>query len=162
MIYCHLNKKDARGSYGCKDQLLINKMILEECKTQKKNLSTAWINYKKAFDSKPHTWIIKCLEIYEISHVIVSFITETIKNWKTTLHLNHNNGSLTSRPIMIKSGIFQGDSLSPLLFCLALAPLSSLLNESTYGYHTQGYKITHLLYMDDLKMYAKMTTSRLV
>ena len=45
-------------------------MILEECKTQKKNLSTAWIDYKKAFDSIPHTWIIKCLEIYGISLVI--------------------------------------------------------------------------------------------
>ena len=64
-------------------------------------------------------------------------------------------GFLTSRHIMIKSGIFQGDSLSPLPFYLTLAPLSSLINESTYGYHTQGHKITHLLYMDDLKMYAK-------
>ena len=36
-----------KGRYGCKDQLLINKMILEDCKTKKKNLSTAWIDYKK-------------------------------------------------------------------------------------------------------------------
>ena len=121
----------------------------------KKNLSTTWIDYKKAFDSIPHTWIIRCLEIYVISPVIVSFITETTKSWKTTLHLDHNNGSLTSRPIMIKSNIFQGDSLSPLLFFLNLTPLSSLLNEGTYGYHNQGHKITHLLCMDDLKMYAK-------
>ena len=93
--------------------------------------------------------------MYGITPLIISFITESMKNWKTTLHLNHNNGSLTSRCIMIKSGIFEGDSLSPLLFCLTLAPLSSLINESTYGYHTQGHKITQLLYMDDLKMYAK-------
>ena len=37
-----------RGSYGCKDQLLINKMILENCKSNPKNLSTAWIDYKKS------------------------------------------------------------------------------------------------------------------
>lgn len=30
----------------------------------------------------------------------------------------------------IKGGILRGDSLSPLLFCLALAPLSCLLNNS--------------------------------
>ena len=35
-----------KGSYGCKDQLLINKMILEECKIQKKNLFTTWIDCK--------------------------------------------------------------------------------------------------------------------
>ncbi|KAL9987105.1 hypothetical protein ACROYT_G001355 [Oculina patagonica] len=107
-----------RGSYGCKDQLLINKMILEDCKTKKKNLSTAWIDYKKAFDSVPHTWIIKCMEIYKICPVTVNFITESMKCWKTTLHLNHAEGSITSRPINIKSGIFQGDSLStPILSC---------------------------------------------
>ena len=36
------------NSYGCKDQLLINKMILENCrKSKSKNLSIAWIDYKK-------------------------------------------------------------------------------------------------------------------
>lgn len=34
-----------RGSYGCKDQLLINKAILEEATSKRKNLSTAWIDY---------------------------------------------------------------------------------------------------------------------
>ncbi|KAL9965991.1 hypothetical protein ACROYT_G023995 [Oculina patagonica] len=78
-----------RGSYGCKDQLLINKMILEDWKTKKKNLSTAWIDYKKAFDSVPHTCIIKCMEIYKICPVTVNFIAESMKCWKTTLHRNH-------------------------------------------------------------------------
>ena len=123
-------------------------MILEDCETKKKNLSTAWIDYKNAFDSVPHTWIIKCMDF-------INFIAESMKCWKTTLHLNHAEGSMTSRPINIKSGIFQGDSLSPLLFCLALAPLSSLLKATTYGYEAQGRTISHLFYMDDLKTYAK-------
>ena len=44
-----------KGSYGCKDQLLINKMLLENSRTCHRNLSTAWIDYRKAFDSVPHT-----------------------------------------------------------------------------------------------------------
>lgn len=75
--------------------------------------------------------------------------------WKTTLTLNYNKGTISSREIKINSGIFQGDSLSPLLFCIALAPLSSLLNESNYGYKISNANITHLFYMDDLKTYAK-------
>ena len=35
-----------KGSYGCKDQLLINKAIMEEVKSKKRNLSTTWIDYK--------------------------------------------------------------------------------------------------------------------
>ena len=39
----------ARNSYGCKDQLLLNKAILEDCKRKKKNLNVAWIDYRKGF-----------------------------------------------------------------------------------------------------------------
>ena len=53
-----------------------------------------------------------------------------MKWWKTILHLHHDKGMVTFRPIEIKSGIYQGDSLSPLVFCLALATLSSLRNKS--------------------------------
>ena len=73
------------------------------------------------------------------------------------MELNHTNvvGSLTPRSISIKSGIFQGNSLPPILFCLSLTPLSSLLNESSYGCEIQGKKVHHLFYMDDLKTYAR-------
>ena len=62
---------------------------------------------------------------------------------------------MTSRPIKIKSGIYQGDSLSPLVFCLALALRSSLLNKSGYGYNTLHGTISHLFYMGDLRTNAK-------
>ena len=66
-LYSQLEKKaimtpEQRGGkkdyYGCRDQLMINNAILENCK-KRKNLSTAWIDYKKAFDSVPHSWILK-------------------------------------------------------------------------------------------------------
>ena len=118
-------------------------------KTRKKNLSTVWVDYKKAFDSVPHSWILKCPEIYRISPNMKDFIKA---NGKQPSHLyNHNKGTISSREIKINSGIFQGDSLSPLLFCIALAPLSSLLNKSKYGYKISNAIITHLFYMDDLK-----------
>jgi hypothetical protein len=62
-----------RGSEGCKDQLLISKAILQECKRKKKNLSMAWIDYQKAFDRMPHSWIIKSLELIGISNKVIIF-----------------------------------------------------------------------------------------
>ena len=56
-----------RGSKGCKDQLLISKAILQECKRRKKNLSTAWIDYQKAFERVPYSWKIKSLELIGIN-----------------------------------------------------------------------------------------------
>lgn len=44
-----------------KKQLRINKRILESCATKHTGLSTAWINYLKAFDSVSHEWILQTL-----------------------------------------------------------------------------------------------------
>jgi hypothetical protein len=43
--------------------------------------------------------------------------------------------------------------LSPLLFCIALVPLTHELNRAEFGYQVHGAdkKKSHLLYMDDLK-----------
>ena len=57
----------------------------------------------------------------------------------------------------------QGDSLSPLLFRMALNPLSKEPNRTGNGYRmTTGHGetakrqlISHLLYMDDLKLYGR-------
>ena len=61
---------------------------------------------------------------------------------------------MQSQPIQIRRGIFQGDSLSPLIFCIALIPLTNELNRADCGYQVYGTerKISHLLYMDDLKL----------
>jgi hypothetical protein len=61
---------------------------------------------------------------------------------------------MQSQPIQIRRGIFQGDSLSPLLFCISLTPLTKELNRADGGYqvHASDRNISHLLYMDDLKL----------
>ena len=76
-------------------------------------------------------------------------------NWKTQITLTSEKGRLMSDRINIKRGIFQGDSLSPLLFCISLIVLSLELNSSGYGYKMGTVRITLLFYMDDLKLYAK-------
>ncbi|KAK7906619.1 hypothetical protein WMY93_015231 [Mugilogobius chulae] len=58
--------------------------------------------------------------------------------------------------VSIKCGIYKGDALSPLLFCIGLNPLSQIINKTGYGYRLRnGATISHLLYMDDIKLYAK-------
>ena len=54
---------------------------------------------------------------------------------------------------MVNSSIFQSDFLSPLLFCLALFALTSLMNKTQYGYKIKKKKINHLFYIDDIKLY---------
>jgi hypothetical protein len=56
--------------------------------------------------------------------------------------------------IRLKRGLFQGDSLSPLVFWLCVAPLSHALSERKgFNSNYQVKTITHLMFMDDLKLY---------
>ena len=43
-----------KHSWGCNNQLLINKMVLDQVKKQRRNLFMMWLDYHKAFDSVPH------------------------------------------------------------------------------------------------------------
>ena len=61
------------------------------------------------------------------------------------------------REVEIKRGIFQGDSLSPLVFVLALIQLSLILRKAKAACEEKigKGKINHLLFMDDLKLYSR-------
>mmetsp|Transcript_1842 Transcript_1842/g.2013 ORF Transcript_1842/g.2013 Transcript_1842/m.2013 type:complete len:89 (+) Transcript_1842:1-267(+) len=63
----------------------------------------------------------------------------------------HTKGCVDTDFITFLRGIFQGDSLSPLLFCLALAPIGNILKRDNIGYKITGKKVNNLLYIDDLK-----------
>ncbi len=78
-----------------------------------------------------------------------------MKLWKSEFIVNHG-GERHSTLITYKRGPFQGDSLSPLLFCLFLAPLSTSLSKRRGVVNGTLYtKITHTLFVDDLKIYAQ-------
>ena len=66
--------------------------------------------------------------------------------------------TIRTRPIVYKRGLSQGDALSPLLFCLANLPFSHVLKKQN-GYRircsTVKASITHMVYMDDLNLYAE-------
>ena len=153
LLYLVEQKGNAKNSRGTNDQLLIDKMVLKNCRQRKTNLFMAWIDYKKAFDSLPHSWISQCLKFFGICENIENLLDNAMTKWKTNLLLNGENLGTVS----IRKGIFQGDSLSPLLFTIAMIPLTKILQASKQGYEfsKQSAKISHLLYMDDLKLYAK-------
>ena len=141
-----------KKSYGTKDQLLIDKLIMKHAKNNKRKLRMVWIDYKKAYDSVPHSWIIKCLKMMGVADNIIIFLEMSMKFWKTVLTIN----SIGIGVVLIKCGIFQGDSLSPILFIICLIPLSAILGMNKMGYKLDlNTIVNHLLYMDDLKLYAK-------
>ena len=101
-----------RGSHRTKDQLLIDKRVLKDFKKRHTNLSMTWIDYRKAYDLVPHSWVNECMEMFGIAENLRTFLQKSMQQW--TLSLTANGEDLGE--VNVKRGIFQGDSLSPLLF----------------------------------------------
>ena len=72
-----------KGSWGFANQLLINKMILEQVRNNRRSLLMMWFDYKKSFDSVPvpHDWIIKALQLAKVPSKIINAISQLIKVW---------------------------------------------------------------------------------
>ena len=91
--------------------------------------------------------------MFRVTEKVQGFLKETMKTWRVELTCGNNNLG----EVNIRRGIFQGDSLSLLLFVVALIPLTHVLRSCVAGYEfaSNGQKINHLMFMDDLKLYAK-------
>ena len=139
-----------RNSRGCKEQLLIDKLVMKHCKRRRKDLYMTFIDYKKAYDSVPHSWLLSSMAMCGISPLILEFFAASLGQSYVDLFLNNN----CLGNIKIRRGIFQGDSVS-------LLPLSLLLNKQNLGDQmvmedASDLQISHRLYMDDLKLYSGM------
>ena len=156
--YDHLEKngllleeqKGNRGKcQGTKDRLAIDRCMLQNCRKRKKNLSIAWVDYKKAYDIIPHSRIIATMGMVGLADNIIGLIKQSMNKWKANLCAD---GKLL-RSVPIRREIFQGDLFSPLLFVIALLTLTHILRETGMGVPTR--KVNHLFFMDDLKLYGK-------
>ena len=137
-------KECRKGTRGTKDQLLIDKTIAKDCKRQLTSLAVAWIDYRKAYDMVPHSWIQKCMEMFGVAVNVGSFANISMKQWNTEVTASYQRlGN-----VKIRHGVFQGDSLYPLLFVLVMIPLTLVLRQTKACYELKkgGKKINHLLF----------------
>ena len=118
----------------------------------------AWIGYRKAYDLVPHSWVNQCMEMFGIAENLRTFLQKSMQQWRLSLTANGEDLG----EINVKRGIFQGDSLSPLLFVLSMVLLPLIIKKvnACYKWGKKEYKLNHLLFMDDLKLYAKSEEQR--
>ena len=83
------------------------------------------------------------MEMFEIAENVRNLLEKSMEQWKLSLM---SNGEDLGEVIM-RRGIFQGDSLSPLLFVLSMVPLSLILRKvnAYYEWGKKDYKLNHLL-----------------
>ena len=88
---------------------------------------------------------------------VCKVIEQLMVGWKTRLEVSDQGKKVVSRWIEIKREFLQGDSYSPVGFCLTEIPIALLL-EGTEGYRmdppgNREVIRTHSIFIDDLKVY---------
>ena len=68
-----------KGSRGTNDFLYIDRAVIKEVKSRNNNLPMAWIDYKKAYDMVPHSWIIECLDLFGVAENIKSLLVNSME-----------------------------------------------------------------------------------
>ena len=88
--------------------------------------------------------------LFGVAENIKSSLVNSMEKWKVMLC----SGNSELGEVEVKRGIFQGDSLSTLVFVLALIPLSLIIRKAkaAYEFSESKEKINDLLFMDDLKL----------
>ena len=78
-------KRCRKGSRGTNDLVFIDRAVIKEVKSRNKNLAMAWIDYKKAYDMVPHSWIIECLDLFGVAANIKRLLVNSMEKWKVML-----------------------------------------------------------------------------
>jgi hypothetical protein len=83
---------------------VISKAIHEDCQRRNKNLSIAWIDYQKAFNSIPLSWVEESTEFMEVNSKIVRFYRLLLEKCNNASLKTKQEGMLL-QPIQVVTAI---------------------------------------------------------
>ena len=125
----------AEGFLGTAGQLIIDRFIVGEVKTQHRDLGVAFYDYKNAYDKVYHDWILRVYSWMGFPANVISLQRQLMNYWKTRLKILNEVKKKANQWIDIMCSFLQGDSYSPVGFCLSEIPVCMFLQE------TKGYRM---------------------
>ena len=139
--------------------MLFDRYIAKEVKLYRRNLTVAWTDVKKAYESLYQEFIIQIPECLQFPGWIITWLRKAMSTWRTILQVFKGKEKIMSQEIFIECGIFQGDSLSPTLFASTFIIISYTIRQMKLGYipgppgnRSSNQMKTNGLLMDDLKV----------
>uniref|UniRef100_A0A8R1E3T5 Reverse transcriptase domain-containing protein n=1 Tax=Caenorhabditis japonica TaxID=281687 RepID=A0A8R1E3T5_CAEJA len=127
---------------------------IEAAKGTKKSLSIAWLDLTNAFGSVPH----ELIEATLIAYGFPGMVTEVIKDMYNGASIRVKTKNEKSKQILIKSGVKQGDPISPTLFNICLESVIRRYLKSADGHKCIGSNIKLLAFADDMAILSDSKT----
>ena len=131
-----LLQRDQRGAKqdysGTVDNLIIDRMVCQDGQRGHRNLSMAWIDVSKAYDSVDHRWLMEMLEHHRLPEWFGSFIG------KISQIGTQGSSRKRSRVARVQRSTISSKicHLCPALFTLCLNPIAWKVRG------TSGYKLS--------------------
>ena len=89
--------------------ILTDKAVVRNSRRRKTNLNVAWIDFRKAYDMMPQSWILKTLDLVGTAENIIELLKRSIQSWRTVLFYGKNKLG----QVNIRRDLFQGESCHP-------------------------------------------------
>ena len=135
-----------KGSRTSDHIFLVKTLVEKIVKKEGKKLYTAFIDFKKAYDTVDRIVLLDRLKKLGINGLLLQNIEAMY--YKTEYLVKYKNGHLD--PISSNVGLKQGCPLSPMLFNIYIDDIINIFNDKCDPVTLQGKKISHFLYADDL------------
>jgi hypothetical protein len=115
-------------------------MMYEDAKISKRNIYTAYSDFKGAFGGMDHRILFQLMKEYGFQDSYIAACKQLYSASKTNYMTIHGN----TAPLSICRGTLQGDTLSPFLFTIFMEPLLIWLAVGSRGYKPtyQAHKST--------------------
>uniref|UniRef100_A0A1I7U240 Reverse transcriptase domain-containing protein n=1 Tax=Caenorhabditis tropicalis TaxID=1561998 RepID=A0A1I7U240_9PELO len=124
----------------------ILRSAIDVAKGRGRSLSVAWLDLTNAFGSVPHELIEQTLIAYGFPEMVVHVIKDMYKGAAIRVKSKYEK----SDRIQIKSGVKQGDPISPTLFNMCLESVIRRHLETAAGHHCLNTNIKVLAFADDM------------
>ncbi|XP_045470568.1 uncharacterized protein LOC123677883 [Harmonia axyridis] len=141
--------------WGTIHGMLVDKSVTQLARMRRKKNYSAWYDFKKAYDSISHRQLKRLIGNLPLDQNIKKVLRGSMNLWSVQIKI----GKDKTNPIYVKRGVYQGDSISPLLFILISGGIiehiktSPTIMKSTRGQHDI------LAFMDDIKCHANTKQS---
>lgn len=111
------------------------------------------LDMTKAFDKVQHRYILHSLAKYGLPQSLINIISAITTQQIAYLMANNH----LSEPILLKSGVRQGNPVSPTIFVMVLEPLTEAIRKCIDGISLRSFFNTHkiktLSYADDVTVF---------
>ena len=150
-----IQKGGVPGVSGCLEHTTILSQLINEARTERKNLVATWLDIADAYGATPHQLISIALRRAHVPEKVVQYIEEYYKEVSIRFTTEH----FTTGWQLLEKGIITGCTLSVILFSLTMTMLMLSVKMETKGPKSSSgqQQQNTRLFMDDISTTTETT-----